>query len=139
MRPFVVDLEIDGGARWSAAVHQVSVANGRHHGGGLIVAEDAAIDDGKLDLYLVRPGTLWQLFTCLTHLRFGLMRPAVLDRHRATRVTLRTRRPRQVNADGQFVTTTPVEFELLRHRLTVIVPSEQPQDTRGLAELAAQA
>ena len=139
MQPFVVDLEIDGGAPWSAAVHQVSVANGRQHGGGLIVAEDAAIDDGKLDLYIVHPGTFWQLFACLTHLRFGLMRPAVLDRHTARRVTLRTARPRQVNADGRFVTATPAEFELLRHGLTVIVPPGQHQDTRGLAELAAPA
>ena len=103
MRPFVVDLEIDGGARWSAAVHQVSVANGRHHGGGLTVAEDAAIDDGKLDLYLVHPGTFWQLFACLTHLRFGLMqKPAVLDRHRATRVSSAPRRPRRVECRRQI-------------------------------------
>ena len=139
MRPFVVDLEIDGGVRWSAAVHQVSVGNGRQHGGGLIVAEDAAIDDGMLDIYIVHPGTFWQLFACLTHLRFGLMNPAVLDRHRARRVTLRTNGARQVNADGRFVTTTPADFELLRRRLTVIVPSAQQQDCVGLAELGAPA
>jgi len=138
MQPFFVDLDIDGAA-WSAAVHQVSVANGRHHGGGLVVAEDATIDDGKLDLYVVHPGTFGQLFTCLTHLRFGLMKPAVLERHRATRVRLRTNRPRQVNADGQFVTRTPVEFELLRRRLRVLVPPGQQPDIAGLTEAAAPA
>jgi YegS/Rv2252/BmrU family lipid kinase len=136
MRPFVVDLDIDEGPSWSAAVHQVSIGNGRHHGGGLTVAEDAAIDDGKLDLYIVRPGTFWQLFACLTHLRFGVMRPAVLDRHKAERVRLRTRSARPVNADGSLVTTTPAEFALLRRRLTVIVPPMKPADRLGLAELA---
>lgn len=139
MRPFVVDLAIDEGPFWSAAVHQVSIGNGRHHGGGLTVAEDAAIDDGKLDLYIVRPGTFWQLFACLTHLRFGLMRPAVLDRHKAVCVRLRTRSARPVNADGRLVTTTPAEFTLLRRRLTVIVPTLKPADRLGLAELAEPA
>jgi diacylglycerol kinase (ATP) len=113
LQPFFVDLEIDGGPRRSAAVYQVSVGNGRHHGGGLTVAEDAAIDDGKLDLYVVYPGTFWQLFACLTHLRFGLMqKPSVLDRHSATRVKLTTARPRDVDADGRLVTETPAEFTL---------------------------
>jgi diacylglycerol kinase (ATP) len=55
----------------------VSVGNGRYHGGGLKVAEDAAIDDGKLDLYLIYPGRLWQLATSLIHLKFGISKPAV--------------------------------------------------------------
>jgi diacylglycerol kinase (ATP) len=55
-QPFSVNLHIDGEPAWSGAVYQVSVGNGRYHGGGLTVAEDAAIDDGKLDLYLVYPG-----------------------------------------------------------------------------------
>ena len=94
-QPFFVDLDIDDRPRWSAAVYQVSVGNGRYHGGGLTVAEDAAIDDGKLDLYVVYPGTFWQLFACVMHLRFGLMKPDVLDRHTATRVQLRTDKSRQ--------------------------------------------
>ena len=121
--------------RWSAAVYQVSVGEGRYHGGGLTVAEDAAIDDGKLDLYVVYPGTFWQLFACLTHLRFGLMRkPKVLDRHTAVHVKLTTRRPRAVDADGRLATKTPAEFTLKRKALKVVVPRKQPKAHRGLVE-----
>jgi diacylglycerol kinase family enzyme len=67
------------------------------------------------------------------------MKPAVLERHRATRVRLRTNRPRQVNADGRFVTRTPVEFELLRRRLRVIVQPGQQPHIAGLAEAVAPA
>jgi diacylglycerol kinase (ATP) len=132
LQPFFVDLEIDDGPRWSAAVYQVSVANGRHHGGGLTVAEDAAIDDGTLDLYIVYPGTFWQLFACLTHLRFGLMKPRVLGRHTAMRVMLRTDRPRRVDIDGTLATKTPAEFTVLREALTVIVPRSLHENHRGL-------
>jgi diacylglycerol kinase (ATP) len=135
LQPFIADLEIDGGRRWSAAVYQVSVANGRYHGGGLTVAADAAIDDGKLDLYVVYPGTFWQLFTCLTHLRFGLMKtPSVLDRAAATRVKLTTARPREVDADGRLATATPAEFTLRHQALKIIVPRKRPKDHRGLVQ-----
>jgi diacylglycerol kinase (ATP) len=132
LQPFFVDIEIDRGPRWSAAVHQVSVGNGRYHGGGLTVAGDAAIDDGKLDIYVVYPGTFWQLFACLTHLRFGLMKkPSVLERHAASRVTVATHRPREVDADGRVTTETPAEFTLKAKALRVIVPHE-PEDDKGL-------
>jgi YegS/Rv2252/BmrU family lipid kinase len=136
LQAFVVDLDIDDGPRWSAAVYQVGIANGRHHGGGLTVAEDAAIDDGKLHIYVVYPGTFWQLFACLTHLRFGLMKPNVLDRHTATRVMLSTRRPRPVDADGRHAADTPAEFALAPRVLTVLVPQELPKNHRGLSAVA---
>ena len=128
LQPFFVDLDIDDRPRWSAAVYQVSVGNGRYHGGGLSVAEDAAIDDGKLDLYVVYPGTFWQLFACLTHLRFGLMKkPEVLARHTARRMKLSTSRPREINADGRLATKTPAEFTLAHNALTAIVPRKRPK------------
>ena len=135
IQPFFVELDIDDCPTWSGAVYQVSVGNGRHHGGGLTVAEDAAIDDGKLDLYIVYPGTFWQLLACLTHLRFGLMRPSVLDRHTATRVRIRTPKPRPVNADGGLATTTPVEFSLLTKALTIMIPKDLPSTPPGLSAL----
>ena len=135
LQPFFVDLEIDDTPRWSAAVYQVSVGNGRYHGGGLTVAEDAAIDDGKLDLYVVHPGTFWQLFACLTHLRFGLMKkPKVLDRHTAVKVKLTTPRPRAVDVDGRVATKTPAEFTLKHKALKVVVPRKQPKNHRGLVQ-----
>jgi YegS/Rv2252/BmrU family lipid kinase len=120
--PFYVELDIDGGLVWSGAVYQVSVGNGRYHGGGLCVAEQAAIDDGKLDIYAVLPGTFWQLLACITHLKFGFTVPDVLRRGSAKHVRIRTWRSRSVNADGEIRSNTPAEFSLLPKRLTVIVP-----------------
>jgi diacylglycerol kinase family enzyme len=133
LQPFFVELDIDDGPRWSAPVYQVSISNGRYHGGGLTVAEDAAIDDGKLHLYVVYPGSFWQLFACLTHLRFGLLKPNLLDRHTATRIMLRTGRARSVDTDGRLATETPAEFSLLRESLTVLVPRTLPEGHRGIS------
>ena len=129
LKPFFVQLDLDSSPTWSGWAYQVSVGNGRYHGGGLKVAEDAAIDDGKLDLYLIYPGRLWQLATSLIHLKFGISEPAVLKRLTAVSVSLRTYRPRPVDADGELVTKTPTQFELHPKALTVIVPHKRPLDS----------
>ena len=121
-RPFYSEVELDGAPAWSGPVYQLSVGNGRFHGGGLTVADRAAIDDGKFDLYLVRPGAVWQLLACVTHLRFGFAKPDLLERGTARRVTLRTATPKSINVDGELDGTTPATFELLPDALTVIVP-----------------
>ncbi len=132
-KPFVGTLVVDDKPAWSGPVYQVSIGNGRFHGGGLTVADHAAIDDGKLDLYLVSPGPVWQLIACITHLKFGFSAPALLHRSSATHVRLTTSKPRPIDADGEIKAATPAEFSLLRHGLTVIVPTTLPAAHRGLA------
>lgn len=134
-KPFVVTLNVDAKPAWTGPVYQVSVGNGRFHGGGLKVADDAAIDDGKLDLYLVSPGPFWQLAACVTHLKFGFSKPALLQRVCATRVTITTSKPRPVNADGEIKTQTPAAFSLRRRGLTVIVPRTLPAGHQGLSDI----
>jgi diacylglycerol kinase (ATP) len=134
-KPFVVTLNVDGQPAWTGPVYQVSVGNGRFHGGGLTVADHATIDDGKLDLYLVPPGPFWQLVACVTHLKFGFSAPALLQRNCATQVSITTSKPRAVNADGEIKTHTPAEFSLRRRGLTVIVPTELPQGHQGLSDM----
>jgi len=133
LKPFAAQLELDGEPTWSGSVYQLSVGNGRFHGGGLTVAEDAAIDDGKFNLYLVYPGRFWQLIGSLAHLKFGWPKPDVLERLTAMSVTLRTNRPRAINADGVRTTETPARFELRPNSLKVIVPRTLPLNHRGLS------
>lgn len=137
-KPFVVTLNVDDNPAWTGPVYQVSVGNGRFHGGGLTVADHAAIDDGRLDLYLVTPGTFWQLAACVTHLKFGFSAPTLLQRNCATRVTITTSKPRPVNADGEIKTQTPAEFTLRRRGLTVIVPRTLPPEFPGLSQAAEE-
>ncbi|HWM32571.1 MAG TPA: lipid kinase [Methyloceanibacter sp.] len=132
LRPFSVTLELDRMPAWSGSVYQVSIGNGRFHGGGLTVAEHAAIDDGKLDVYLVYPGRFWQLVASILHLRFGLKKPDILKQLSATTVYLRTDRPKSVDADGELAAETPAEFRVYREALTVMVPRTLPPGPLGL-------
>lgn len=105
---------------------QVSVGNGRHYGGGLTVEETATADDGWLDLYSLEVDHWWRLLRLLPSLRRGTH--GQWDDVRAfktTEVTIRTRRPRPVNTDGDLTTWTPAHFRIRPKSVRVFAPSSE--------------
>jgi diacylglycerol kinase (ATP) len=122
-RPFRARLRCDGRELWLRAI-QITVGNGRHYGGGMTVSEDAAIDDGWLDVYWLKPGNFWRLLTLFPALRYGrLRRSKAVHVLRARVIELTTRRPMPVNTDGELTVTTPAEFRVVPRALEVFVPA----------------
>ena len=102
---------------------QVAVGNGRHYGGGMVVADEAEIDDGCLDVYSLEPRARWRLLWMARAFRDG--EHDALDEVRTLRcrsLEVRTRRRRHVSADGEIVTRTPARFALLPRAVTVFAP-----------------
>lgn len=106
---------------------QVAVGNGRHYGGGMTIVDDAAINDGRLDLYALPPHPRWRLIALVPALRWGTHRPIadVHSRHGA-RITIETKRQMPVNVDGEVVTETPADFTIVRDAITVFAPDRAP-------------
>jgi len=121
-RPFHATVDHAGG-RDHVRTLQVAVGNGRHYGGGNVVATEAAIDDGQLDLYSLEFANVWKLLLMLRAFRRGALGawPEVRT-HRGTAFTVATARPRSVNADGELITKTPARFEVHPAALRVLVP-----------------
>lgn len=130
-RPFAVELVIDG-ERLRRRCVQVAVGNGRHYGGGMTMDEAAEIDDGWLRVYYLKPAGVMAMLRMLPALRFGWLRRAPEAEVKwAKRVELKTRRPRQVNVDGELNGHTPVIVEVLPAAVAVFAP---PRDNRGTQE-----
>jgi diacylglycerol kinase (ATP) len=136
-RPFRARIRCDGRVLQTRSI-QIAVGNGRHYGGGLTVAADAAIDDHQLDLYSIGPASMVRLVLLAPALRSG--------RHgefqgvhllRGRRIEIETRRPMPVNTDGEVTTQTPVDFRILPGAIEVIVPPAFVQAS-GEADAAAQ-
>ena len=115
------------GSNGAAASFQPTIlaafANTPTYGGGMKIAPQAKLDDGKLDICIVRAMNKFKLF-CLfptvyfgRHLKFG-----EVEYGQVARVRLETEHPLDVYADGEFVCQTPVEFSVARDALKVIVP-----------------
>ena len=99
-----------------------AVANAPTYGGGMRIAPQAKLDDGKLDLCVVRAMDVFKLF-CLfptvylgRHLGFD-----EVEYEQTPSVKIETEHPLDVYADGEFVCQTPVEFRVARSALRVIV------------------
>ncbi|MCU0832578.1 MAG: lipid kinase [Rhizobiaceae bacterium] len=102
---------------------QIAVGNGRHYGGGNVVEETAAIDDGHLDLYSLELGSVWKLALMARDFRAGSHGAwREVRTERCTEFEVRTRQPMPVNTDGELVTQTPARFRLLRNAVTVFAP-----------------
>ena len=122
-RPFHARIT-HGGAVDEVHTLQIAVGNGRHYGGGNVVAADAAVDDGRLDLYSLEFASTLKLALMLRAFRRGVHGawPEVRTL-RGAAFTVTTRRPRSVNADGELITKTPAHFRVHPAALEVFAPA----------------
>ncbi len=120
-RPFKVDIVCDGQTRRVRSI-QVAVGNGRHYGGGMTIAEEAEIDDGLFFIYSLKPLRFWELALVAPILRSGQRDPERLLLMQGRNIELRTRKPMDVDTDGELTTRTPARFSLLAGALRVYVP-----------------
>lgn len=133
-RPFKAALRCDGRSRTIRTI-QISVGNGRHYGGGMTVDENAAIDDGLLHLYSLKPRQLWAWALLLPALRRGRQKRlrGVLTMS-GREITVHTRRPRAINTDGELTGWTPARFTVLPKALSVVVPDQYFSARQGGAD-----
>jgi len=115
------------GRQTTVSTYQIAIGNGRLYGGGNVVEEGAAIDDGKLDLYSLEMRNLWKLalmmraFRTGTHGAWNEVRTA-----KCVEFDIETRRPMPINTDGEIVTATPAHFRVIPRAIAVLAPRELP-------------
>lgn len=101
----------------------VAFANTPTYGGGILIAPHAQLDDGKLDVCVVRTMAKTRLLRLFPSVYSGrhLKIPEV-KYFQAGRLRIETKKPSDVYADGEYVCSTPVEVTVERAALKVIVP-----------------
>lgn len=121
-RAFRAEVCCDGRTMRLRAI-QISAGNGRHYGGGMTIAADAAIDDGVLDLVSLAPQGFWSLIINLPTLRWGWHGNGRRVWHwRCRELEIRTARPIPINTDGEVTTHTPAKIEVIPRAIPVLVP-----------------
>jgi diacylglycerol kinase (ATP) len=121
--PLPMKVSVDGNSADPRPTILVAIANAAAYGGGMKIAPRAKLDDGKLDLCVVRGMNVFKLF-CLfptvyfgRHLGFREVEYAQTDT-----VRIETEYPLDVYADGEYVCNTPVSFSVAPKALRVIAP-----------------
>ncbi|HEV8460815.1 MAG TPA: diacylglycerol kinase family protein [Gaiellaceae bacterium] len=118
-----VTVTFDDGER-RGLMHDVIVANGMWHGGGMKVAPDALPDDGMLDVVLIGDVSKADFLTTAPKLYKGkhVHHPKV-DVLRTRRVTVDAAEHLPIEVEGEQVGTTPATFEAVAGALRVRVPT----------------
>ena len=102
---------------------QIGVGNGRFYGGGAVVAPEANIADGKLDVYAIEWGGWRHLVTVALAFRSGrFVRLPNVCHYETSSVRIETERTLPTNVDGELVEQTPVLFTQACGALKVLVP-----------------
>lgn len=131
LRPFTAWITQEGRVRKIRSI-QLSVGNGRHYGGGMTVADHAAPDDGKLDVYSLEVDHWWRLLALLPALRRGTHRHwKDVRAFPAQSCAVATKRPMPVNTDGELTTRTPAMFRLLPGCVSVFAPQGEARQGQG--------
>jgi YegS/Rv2252/BmrU family lipid kinase len=127
------------GTRVEGRMLLVFAANGQYCGNRMHVAPLARMDDGLIDVVMVRElGLLAVLPKLLKLYRGNILGDPVIRHFRAARVRIEADPPAGVQVDGQLAGSTPVEFSLLNRALRVIVPPEVTVEGRPPAALEAK-
>jgi diacylglycerol kinase (ATP) len=105
-------------------MHDVIVANGVWHGGGMMLAPDASPDDGRFDVVLIGDVSKVDFLTTAPKIYKGrhVHHPKV-EVLRSTHVTVDAPVALPIELDGEQVGTTPVTFEIVPRALRVRVPT----------------
>jgi YegS/Rv2252/BmrU family lipid kinase len=121
-RPFTALIGIDG-ETIKVKTLQIAVGNGRYYGGGMPIAEDAKIDDQRLDLYSLELQYWWQIFPLLWTLprgQHGLL--SWVRTLNGKEIQVQTRKSHGINTDGEITRDTPAIFKVIPQALGVYSP-----------------
>ena len=104
-------------------MHDVIVATGRWHGGGMKLAPEASQDDGLFDVVFIGDVNKLDFLTTAPKLYSGkyLSHPKV-DHARSASVEIDAVEPLPVEVDGEPIGTTPARFEVVPAAIRVRVP-----------------
>jgi YegS/Rv2252/BmrU family lipid kinase len=121
-RPFKIEMTIDGRSI-RERVMMVTIANAPFYGGGMKIAPQAIMNDGVLDICIVKEISRWELLrqfpkvfkgTHITHPRIVMTS--------GRRISLVSDESRDIFADGEFVGNLPAECTIGNQTIQILLP-----------------
>lgn len=121
-KPFSLTLEADDEEKRTLRAFMVSVLNGKVYAAGMEAAPHAEVDDGRLDVMIIKEMSKLKLLPVIQLVAAGqhLDHPAV-EMLQVRRLKLGAIPPQPLNIDGEVRGLTPMEVNVLPRALKVLV------------------
>jgi diacylglycerol kinase (ATP) len=122
LRAYSTEITLDDATTFTENLYNVVIANGRYVAGGTMIAPEASIDDGLIDIVLVPENSATDLALVAAQIAVGrhLGSEGVIFR-RAGKVSVRSTPGMWFNVDGELIGNEPATFEVLPRRLQFLV------------------
>ena len=119
-----VVVELDDGTRREGPMHDVIVANGRYHGGGMQLAPESQQDDGAFDVVTIGDVSKLDFVTTAPKLYSGrYLSHSKVELLRSSTVSIDSTEPLPLEVDGEPIGATPARFEVVPAALRLRVPA----------------
>lgn len=115
------------GERRAFTGYSVAAANSRAYGGGMMLAPDAMLDDGQLDVLTISEVSRMRFLANLPKVFKGEhVREPSVEVLRAAELTVTADRPFTMYADGDPIGTLPLRVRALPGAVSILTPAEAP-------------
>jgi diacylglycerol kinase (ATP) len=124
-----VSLEGAGQTSLQGTALVLGILNTPSYGGGLRLAPEASLEDGRLDLVLLENLSGFEIARMLPRMAVsGEIRTRRIHRCCVTRARIETERPCAFHADGEIIGMTPVEIAVMPRAMRVWRPRPTKRD-----------
>lgn len=124
-----VQIEIDGQAVFNDVILSLSVGNCRFNGGGMMMMRDAIPDDGLLDVTVIKNVKMTKFLRNITSIYNGSfidkMEEVSTFRGKNIRITSIPSHKLLLETEGETLTNSPFDFEVLPKAIKMVVPKEE--------------
>jgi diacylglycerol kinase (ATP) len=123
LRAYRTTLAFDNDESLMLELYNAVVANGRYVAGGMLIAPEASVDDGLLDVVLIPKRPAPELALVIAQIALGthLSSEAIVYR-RTAKLTVNSKPGMWFNVDGELVGNEPARFEIVPRALSFIAP-----------------
>jgi YegS/Rv2252/BmrU family lipid kinase len=123
-KPATFTLRLDGDAPRTISGYTIAAANSKAYGGGMLMAPDAALEDGLLDVVMVGDVPKRRFLRLLpTVFKGEHVRQPNVHVERCQEIEIAADRPFTLYADGDPIAELPVTIRALPAAVRVVVPA----------------
>jgi len=122
-KPATFTVTLDGAETLTVTGYSVAVANSRAYGGGMFIAPDAELDDGRFDIVIGGEAGKLRFLANLPKVFKGThVEEDEVTVRRASVVEVSADRPFGIYADGELLSDLPARLRVLERALRVVAP-----------------